>query len=679
VWRNGEGKSYGILCLDGVLYMLKGPGSGGTNTKETRLMWSNDLGKNWSTSAVFWQRSEGFAFPAILNFGQNYEGARDNYIYCYGFDASTQSSGGPYHHYNLARVLKDKIKDISAYEYFSGLDSNNDPKWSGDITNKRPVLTDPSKSLNHASVQYNKTLKRYFFITPFGNPINWGMGYGGLAIYDAPEPWGPWTTVEYTPNWLGMGDNLIYGNIPTKWMDHSTHTFYMVFSGLGGSIAKDAYQHIKGTLVLNMQDNTPPSVPGNLQAQSLSESAIKLTWSAATDNESGVSEYRIKKGGNIIGNVSVTEYTDNNLAESTEYSYTVEAVNGVGLVSSPAGPVSGTTLADNSPPVLNMVSAGGDAARVTVVFSEPVEAGSAESSANYSINNGITVSSAYLDTDLKTVVLTVSPLLENIVYTLTVNHIRDRAQSPNTIAANSQMTFKYSATLEITSTAAASGKTYVWADLEVPRPVYIDRSYTYSTIPAKYDGLQYLQTANDDKAGTGSPFITFHVNQDVTVYVAYAGSTLPSWLAGWTDTGDDLVTTDRTLHLYSKDFAKGTVSLGNNGGAPSMYTVVVGQSSGGPVVQVSAFDGGNDWGVQVCPNPFNPEVSIRIQAEERRRRNVDIRIFNIQGNLVNILHSGFCILNSSYTWNAAGQASGIYLLQVKAGRRVQTARLMLSK
>ena len=39
---------------------------------------------------------------------------------------------------------------------------------------------------------------------------------GGLGIYDAPEPWGPWTTVYFAEDWdVGPGESA---GLPTRWM-----------------------------------------------------------------------------------------------------------------------------------------------------------------------------------------------------------------------------------------------------------------------------------------------------------------------------------------------------------------------------------------------------------------------------------------------------------------------------
>jgi len=53
--------------------------------------------------------------------------------------------------------------------------------------------------------------------------------HGGFGIYDAPEPWGPWTTVYYTEEWdVGPGET---SSLPTKWMDADGKTLHLVFSG----------------------------------------------------------------------------------------------------------------------------------------------------------------------------------------------------------------------------------------------------------------------------------------------------------------------------------------------------------------------------------------------------------------------------------------------------------------
>jgi hypothetical protein len=50
-----------------------------------------------------------------------------------------------------------------------------------------------------------------------------------FAIYDAPRPWGPWTTAFHTKQWdVGPGE---HGDFPARWMSADGRRLYLVFSG----------------------------------------------------------------------------------------------------------------------------------------------------------------------------------------------------------------------------------------------------------------------------------------------------------------------------------------------------------------------------------------------------------------------------------------------------------------
>jgi hypothetical protein len=52
---------------------------------------------------------------------------------------------------------------------------------------------------------------------------------GGFGVYDAPEPWGSWTTAYFTPKWdVGPGE---HADFPSKWMSADGRTLHLVFSG----------------------------------------------------------------------------------------------------------------------------------------------------------------------------------------------------------------------------------------------------------------------------------------------------------------------------------------------------------------------------------------------------------------------------------------------------------------
>jgi hypothetical protein len=130
----------------------------------------------------------------------------------------------------------------------------------------------------------------------------------------------------------------------------------------------------------------------------------------------------------------------------------------------------------------------------------------------------------------------------------------------------------------------ASGKPYevVEQGLTSGALVYLDRSYTFTTIPESIEGSTYIKTANNDKKSAQIDFLTVSVNQDVTVYVAYdkRATSLPDWLSGWNSTDLMVGTTDVKRRVYAKDFTEGTITLGGNraagaAGADSNYNVMV--------------------------------------------------------------------------------------------------------
>ena len=110
-------------------------------------------------------------------------------------------------------------------------------------------------------------------------------------------------------------------------------------------------------------------------------------------------------------------------------------------------------------------------------------------------------------------------------------------------------------------------------------------TYTFSTVPTLVKDATYIKTANDDKNASEASFMTFDVNQDVTVYVAYDDriSTKPSWMSSFSDTGDNLVTTDTPFSIFAKDHAVGTITLGGNEAGYSMFTVIIVGQETGPV------------------------------------------------------------------------------------------------
>ena len=152
---------------------------------------------------------------------------------------------------------------------------------------------------------------------------------------------------------------------------------------------------------------------------------------------------------------------------------------------------------------------------------------------------------------------------------------------------------------------------YVWGTLATGQTVYIDRNYTYTNIPSEYEGFEVLETANDDKSSAGSSFISFEIDTAATVFVAHVadGTTAPAWLADWNETGLVIGTTDRNLYVYSKEFPAGTVVLGGNEGAPSMYTVIIAASGGGGTGNTGGTGGTGGTGTGTVNLTWTPPMT----------------------------------------------------------------------
>ncbi|PKJ54132.1 lytic polysaccharide monooxygenase [Bacillus sp. SN10] len=79
-------------------------------------------------------------------------------------------------------------------------------------------------------------------------------------------------------------------------------------------------------------DKEAPSIPNGIQAQKITANSIELAWNASTDNI-GVKGYQIFRNGERIDTVTGTHFIDKKLQPSTEYSYTVKAIDVAGNVS----------------------------------------------------------------------------------------------------------------------------------------------------------------------------------------------------------------------------------------------------------------------------------------------------------------------------------------------------------
>lgn len=222
---SGGTKGSGLLSVDGTLYLWVRNADGAGN--ESRLGWSSDHGQTWSWGFTFAE----FGYTSFVNFGRDYAGARDGYVYAVSHD--DPSAYTPSDHFVLMRAPKTAITDRNAWEFFVQR-SGDDAVWSPDVSARRAVFTHVNGGEGRCArsgISYNAAIGRYLWWQQYpgdGGDIDTRFD-GGFGIYDAPEPWGPWTTAYFTTSWdRGPGDGATFCS---KYTSADGRTMWLVFSG----------------------------------------------------------------------------------------------------------------------------------------------------------------------------------------------------------------------------------------------------------------------------------------------------------------------------------------------------------------------------------------------------------------------------------------------------------------
>jgi hypothetical protein len=201
-----------------------------------------------------------------------------------------------------------------------------------------------------------------------------------------------------------------------------------------------------------------------------------------------------------------------------------------------------TVLFDSTPPEIDSVVSTNQN-QIRVLFSEEVQAGTATGGAervtNYSVNNGIAISSAVLLSDKSTVILTTSTAIpQGVTHELTVNNVEDRSPLPNPIvsptvtsfvrpnsvpvadAGTGQLVFGQPGSYpEITLNGSGSDDpdsgpaalTYAWTKLSGPAVTITDNTTAIATFTPSVEGVYVLQLQVSDSVDQDTDTVTVTV------------------------------------------------------------------------------------------------------------------------------------------------------------------------
>jgi hypothetical protein len=251
-----KGKTGGLLFVGDTLYAMVNLQDGSWPNVNHVLAWSTNSGATWSQADWLFAKGIGNFEPArFLNFGKDYTNVPknlDGFVYLYGPRQPTAS--GEAKEIFLARVPKDEIRVRAAYEFFQGRSADGLPRWTADPALMQPVFTDPN-NVTSSGFAYIPSRKRYLL-------MSFHTGPGQLGVFDAPQPWGPWTTVAYLEDWGGMGrkGEGLTCDFPEKWMSADGLTLWSVFSVYGAGAKQGINAHDRFNLVkvtLNVRQTNP--------------------------------------------------------------------------------------------------------------------------------------------------------------------------------------------------------------------------------------------------------------------------------------------------------------------------------------------------------------------------------------------------------------------------------------
>jgi chitodextrinase len=118
-------------------------------------------------------------------------------------------------------------------------------------------------------------------------------------------------------------------------------------------------------------DTTAPTVPTGLTVGTPTQTTVPLSWTASTDAV-GVTGYKVRRGGTVVGTPTGTSFTDSGLTATTGYSYTVSAVDAAGNESAQTAAVTATTAAapaaDSTAPSISSFTATPGDGQVTLAW-----------------------------------------------------------------------------------------------------------------------------------------------------------------------------------------------------------------------------------------------------------------------------------------------------------------------
>lgn len=492
-----------------------------------------------------------------------------------------------------------------------------------------------------------------------------------LVCLASPLVWAESATVSWDPNtesdlagykiYYGVNshnyDNVIdVGNVTSFTVTGLTAgvTYYFAVTAYDFSNNESGFSAEVSTMVGG--DTNPPDlvdifVNGDTQLDVIFSEPLERT-SAET-----IANYTISNGVEVLGAVlddgdlSTVRLITTSHVRGQTYVMTVNNITDLEGNPIPAGTSKSYDIPspsdDTLPPQLVLVEVV-DASHLNVVFNEPVEETSAENIDNYSIDNGVQVLQAVLQSNLSVVQLTTTQHEPNLTYTLTVTRVYDRAPVPNIIAEDNSYSY------EINSGGSDDTLPPRLMSVLINGSTQIDLNFN--------EALE--ETSAQDKA-----------NYIITPGIQVIGAILDA-----NQTTVHLVTSkhidgkEYTLILNNiRDLAEPPNPIESNTSYQYVYNSD-GDFPDNPNNTAPEFQPRSFALFQNYPNPFNPETEIRFFLE--KDRDVKLIVYNTLGQRVKVVVNDLVAAGyHTVVWdgtNSRGMKvpSGVYIYSLEIKRDI---------
>lgn len=246
-------------------------------------------------------------------------------------------------------------------------------------------------------------------------------------------------------------------------------------------------------------------------------------------------------------------------------------------------------------------------------------------------------------------------------------------ENPNYLTVQEQFEFESEAWVQYEKTTFSRN--------EKLNPVEIIYQCYYDGEPANCNKVVYAYKPDGETVETATGYYWYEqssswVNSNRTAYYYSAAGDLDLYtIQTWN--GIQWQNVSRTSFMYDaqgrqiEELTENWVEIGYEN--ILRYISVYTPTSVEDAAKVEGFVLKNNY-----PNPFNP--STKISYEITKPGNVSLTVYNMLGQPVAVLHSGYQQAGSySYTFDATGLASGVYVYKLNAGKSSVSKKMVINK